>query len=306
MNLFAFKKYIPPTFKNIVREFKNNNGFKMILGEIELSMLKRSMKGGNSSRNGSKCILFYPHFPSYGYIIYNICRILGIRMTNNINDTFHLVVDWQDRTYKQSNKDLLGLAQNYRVLNIECKNIDKKHIDSIFKRVFGYSIMVNPLVFVGDCVVKSNLNGRHDGKIITCPIKRIDENCVYQKVINNQINDELVQDIRMPIFNQTIPFIYLKYRSINDRFSNTNINAKIARSEDILSVDEIKNILNFCGTIRLEYGELDILRNRDDGLLYIVDVNNAPFGPPNRMSKREKQEALKLLAKTFQEAFINN
>jgi hypothetical protein len=32
----------------------------------------------------------------------------------------------------------------------------------------------------------------------------------------------------------------------------------------------------------LDYGELDVLRDADDGRLYVVDVNTTPFGPVNR------------------------
>lgn len=306
METLRLKKYLSPHLKNFIREFKNNNGFRMIAGEIELSMIKRSIRGGNGSKDRSKCILFYPHFPSYGYIMYNICRILGIRMTNNINDTFHLAIDWQDRTYKQGDSVFAKIGHNFTILNAKCCNIDKKNIDSVFKQVFGYSIMIDPLRFQGCCIEKSNLNGRHDGTIIRCPTTTIDEECVYQKIINNQIDDELVEDIRVPVFRDLIPFVYLKYRGINDRFSNTNTKAIVCKVEDILSREETNKIKTFCRNIGLDYGELDVLRNRDDGLVYVVDVNNTPFGPPNHLPKKDKVKALRLLAETFQSVFINN
>jgi hypothetical protein len=300
------KKHILPTFRNIFREFKNNNGFKMIGGELELTILRRLVKKNAIAKNECKSILFYPHFPSYGYVIYNICRILGYKMTNDCRDKFYLAVNWQDSTYKIYDDILMDLIKSSIVLNSQCKNIDKRYIDSIFKEVFGHSIMINPLSYKGACVMKSNLNGQHDGRVIQCPVDKIDENCVYQKVINNKYDDTLVQDIRVPIFKNSIPFLYLKYRPIQNRFSNTNTETIIAEVHKIFSNGDLEKIFIFCKKIGLDYGELDILRDENNKLLYIVDVNNTPFGPPNHISKPEKQLALKLMAKTFEDVFMTN
>lgn len=54
----------------------------------------------------------------------------------------------------------------------------------------------------------------------------------------------------------------------------------------------------------LDWGELDILRNKDDGRAYIVDVNNTPAGPPNHLSKEDKERALQQLATTFARVFL--
>ena len=52
--------------------------------------------------------------------------------------------------------------------------------------------------------------------------------------------------------------------------------------------------------MHLDYGELDVLRNRDDGLLYIVDVNPTPWGPPNHLSRQETAHAIRGMAREFQ------
>ena len=42
----------------------------------------------------------------------------------------------------------------------------------------------------------------------------------------------------------------------------------------------------------IDYGELDILRDNNDGRIYIVDANNTPSGPPNGLT--DVQECLAL------------
>jgi len=43
----------------------------------------------------------------------------------------------------------------------------------------------------------------------------------------------------------------------------------------------------------LDYGELDVLRNKNDGKIYIVDVNNTPQGPPANTEKEQGIEAIR-------------
>jgi hypothetical protein len=48
----------------------------------------------------------------------------------------------------------------------------------------------------------------------------------------------------------------------------------------------------------IDYGEFDILRDKD-GRIYVVDVNNTPWGPPNGLPEFESNIALKRLVKSF-------
>ena len=60
-----------------------------------------------------------------------------------------------------------------------------------------------------------------------------------------------------------------------------------------------EKILLFCRRMGLDYGELDMLRDREDGRLYIVDVNNTPFGPPHGLPKAHAADAVRTLAENF-------
>jgi len=165
-----------------------------------------------------KCILFYPDVPEisffyeHGYVIPKICHLYGYKITNNINKNFDLFIRWQDNTFQKDDRVLSNLAKKYEIINYKCTDISKQKISCIFSKVFEYNIDVNPLKYKGLCVKKSNLNAKHDGKIIKCPIKKIEKGFVYQKLINNQIDKYFIKDIRVPIFKDKIPFVYLKYK----------------------------------------------------------------------------------------------
>ena len=129
---------------------------------------------------------------------------------------------------------------------------------------------------------------------------------VYQKLIQNEVEDGLVEDMRVPIFRNKTPFVYLKYRSVKDRFvdrNHTNKKATIMEVAEVLSEDELNNIHRFFEKIGLDYGEVDVLRDRGDRRIYIVDANNTPSGPPSSISDDEGKVAIVRLSQAFEEAF---
>lgn len=250
--------------------------------------------------SGRKTILFYPEKPKFRSIIYKICHLLGYRMTSDLISTYLLAIAWQDKTYRDHEyTNLAKLFDVKKILNDRCIDISKVKVEKVFRRIFGYSSYVNPKKYHGICVKKSNINARHDGEIVKCPVKKIIPGFVYMKLLNNQVSSDLVMDLRIPIFLESIPFIYLKYRQINNRFSNTNLLVKIAEVREYLSQNEINKILLYCNEIGLDTGELDMIRDKDDGKLYIIDVANTPSGPPNHLSKQDKILALKRMCFEF-------
>ncbi len=234
-------------------------------------------------------------------VLYKICNLLGYNITTNIKKKFDIAINWENATFRKEFPLLEAISKEKRVLNINCKDISKNKVDLIFKQVFGYGLIIDPLKHKGKCVQKSDRNAMKDGKIISCPVNKTDKNFVYLKIINNQVSKSLVQDIRTPVFNNEIPFVYLRSKLNKDRFNNTNNIVNVAKVHDVYSKEEIKKILLFCKKIGLDIGELDILRNKDDKKIYIVDVNNTPWGPPNHLDIEEWKIALKKMADIFGE-----
>lgn len=243
----------------------------------------------------NKLILFFPEKPTIDYAISKICIILGIRVKKSPNDSPNFFFKWEDTTVIKEHK----ILNSRHIINGALKSIDKTYIDKKFKKIFGYSASIKPKKHNGYCVKKSRKNAAHDGTIIRTPVLKIDLNSCYQKLIDNQINIDTVLDIRAPIFLDNIPFVYLKYKNINKRFGNENKQVTIESASRIFSADEYRKIILFSKILNLDYGELDILRDNLDGKIYVIDVNNTPYGPPNNIGTKDKKDALLKSAEAF-------
>jgi hypothetical protein len=261
----------------------------------------------------NKTILFYPNEPLDFHIMWKILRFLGHRITSDPQKQCDLAFRWWrgfDGNPFAPQKTFPQLRANgpngIRVLNIHCTDVSKTRVNSVFEEVFGYSIAANPQKHSGKCVMKRNGNGLHEGQIIDCPVSLKDDDFIYQKLIHNETNDGFVEDMRVPVYGNRTPFVYLKYRSVKDRLVDrvhTNTNAKMVETSKVLSQEELNNIYQFCEKIGLDCGEVDVLRDKDDGQIYIVDVNNFPSGPPSPISENEGRVAILRLAQTFEEVF---
>jgi hypothetical protein len=101
--------------------------------------------------------------------------------------------------------------------------------------------------------------------------------------------------------------VYLKYRPTAIRFDSSRNNiVRLCPAEEVLSGEEIRNIGKFATSIGLDYGELDVLRDRDDRRIYIVDANNTPTGPSYRLPSAELRRAVNILALAFRDEFLTN
>jgi len=248
-------------------------------------------------------ILFYPERPSRHSVIFKILKRLNYSFTKNIKKDFSLIVRWEDTTFRKI--ELPSQEPECPIINKDCNDISKEHIDRVFEKVFGYRLNVDPLKFKGNILQKSHLNAVKDGKIIDSPIKATDNAFVYQKIINNYEPGLGFEDIRVPIFKTDIPLVFFKYRNFEKRFSDSFEKSFIKLPSDVFSLAETKKIISFSLAIGLDYGELDILRDRDSGKIYIIDANNTPWGPPDELSDQETDQVLEVFAEHFHQIFIH-
>ena len=292
-----------PFLRNVVYEVLHGNLIALIKEEIVLFGLCRQLKHDNKlDVDHQKTILFLPRFPAWNSVMYKICRILGCKICNNPDRKYDVVFNWPGCTYGKCDDVMKDLAQDHYVINKGCNDISKVNVDRVFTEVYGYSSLLDPLTHHGECVRKSDENAAHDGKILQCPIEKKEEGFIYQKLINNQFDSEFTRDLRVVIIKNQIPRVSKIYRSIDDRFDHFK-KEEIVNAEEMLSSDEIKKIMMFCERFGLEHGELDILRDTD-GRIYIVDVNNSPWGGAYRVAEKKRREHLKCLALCFYEEFL--
>ncbi|MDO9119192.1 MAG: hypothetical protein Q7U39_14625 [Nitrospira sp.] len=249
----------------------------------------------------TKTILTLPHKPEPDSVLYKICHELGFRITDMVGTRADLVVNWEDCTVRRHLDVLEELSLKQPVLNLRCRDISKRKVEAVHQAVLGYGLAVNPREFAGRCVKKSNDNATHDGRIIQCPVEQVDEQAVYQRVVNNSRDGQFVEDIRVPVFGDAIPLCYLVLRPLERRFGfgADNISAQVCEVSDLLSASEIGMLLQLCQKVGLDYGEVDVLRDVDDGKMYVVDINNTPFGPPKCLDRRSGALALERLSEAF-------
>jgi hypothetical protein len=267
--------------------------------EQEILFYFNSLLKGKNART----ILFYPEYPNKRTIIYKILRHLKCNITSSIKHKFDLAFYWEDTTFRKEPDALKNLIPE-KIMNLNCKDISKEKISEVFGKVFGYGLDINPRTFTGECVRKNNLNAMHDGVVVKCPVENPEKGFVYQKILNNKVDGNLVMDLRTPVLRGVIPFIYLKFKEIKNRFTNDLYKSEIAAVNEYFTENETKKISEFCSQIGLDYGELDVLRNNYDGKIYIVDVNYTPWGPPAKLSEDENRMAVLRMSETFKRIYF--
>ncbi len=244
-------------------------------------------------------LLFHPQRPNRDAVMYQICHLLGYRISGDPRTPAALALAWEDRTFRPVSAELASLAMHMTVLNVGCRDVSKHRVDAVHQEVFGYGAAIDPRTHEGPYVRKANDNARHDGRVIHGPVDRLESGVVYQRVVDNRVGDDLVEDIRVAVYGDAIPLCYLKRRPIENRFSNTNSWVSIATPSEVLSWRERRLIVQFCRRMGMDVGEVDALRDRRTGVLYVVDTNPTPAGPPNGLPQREARVALRRLAAGF-------
>jgi len=76
------------------------------------------------------------------------------------------------------NKNYTNNLNEIICINLNCNDISKTKVSNVHKKVFKYAIDIDPLKFNGKAVEKSYINALHDGRIIECPIKKVN----FQKI----------------------------------------------------------------------------------------------------------------------------
>jgi hypothetical protein len=240
-------------------------------------------------------ISFFPRKPRSYYAIWPVCQLADVKIVDDPAEA-DLHFYFEDREFLTAPRPA---PSSRTAFNIGCYDIRKSVVARIFEETFGYSLAIDPLNFKGRAVEKSEGNGKHDGRIIECPLAGTAREQVYQRLIDNTFDGREHVDIRAPIVGGQIPFVYLKRRTPSLRFTNDNHRVDLAETSAMLSKDEQEKIVRFAKAMRLDFGGLDVLRDRNDGRIYIVDANKTDMGPPSILSAQNKLKAMRGLAGAF-------
>ena len=209
-------------------------------------------------------------------------------------------IRWAPYSHYQIHDEVRSLIPSEaHIVNDTSFSCSKDNVHRHFAAVFGRRLDIDPLTYCGPAVMKSKRNATHDGVITEFPRSEVLNDRVYERLIDNRHDENLILDIRLPLIFGKPPLAYLKYRLIGTRFSNENASCELVDPANILSQDELRLCGEFARSIGLEYGELDVLRDRNSREIFIVDANNTPFGPPNGLPDDQAKDALKALGEAI-------
>jgi len=286
-----------------LRFYNERRRFRLRATALGMPAFSNALLGFRSVIAPQRTLLTYPGVPELGHILGKLCALLGYVCTNDPKSGFDFAWYFEDTTCSAGS--LPVDVDPARTFNARCLNIGKGYIAQVFEEVFGYSLAIDPTTYVGLAAVKSNQNALHDGRTIQCPIAPTDvrADCVYQQLVDNETGPGTVTDLRVVIHRARLPLVYRKFRPTETRYSNTNARVELCQPEDIFSVDERAQLLRFGERIGMDFGELDVLRDRNSGKIYVVDANNTPTGPPNGLSEQDSARALHILLDSFQQLF---
>ncbi|MBT8472835.1 MAG: hypothetical protein KJN99_09555 [Marinicaulis sp.] len=243
-------------------------------------------------------IAFYPQSAAPWYNIWIVSQFAPVSITSDIKSADRIFA-FEDETRVQSYPELSEF-EVARLINHRINDISKRRVADVFKSIFRYDLDIDPATYNGPAVCKSQTNGVHDGVIVECPLapEEIKTGYAYQKLIDSTFNGRTSEDLRISFVFGKIPVVFHKHKLIEKRFGTEYLSVDVKDAGDVFSSVEIENIIEFCREIGLDFGSIDMMRDKHDGKIYIVDVNKTCM-PVLCLSLKEQNRAMRRIADAF-------
>jgi hypothetical protein len=245
-------------------------------------------------------IAFFPDKPRPWYFIWPVMHVSGAKLIDDVTKA-DIVFQFDDST--ETNNAVPAVREGARLVNFGCQDVSKSTVAAAFERAAGYSLKVDPTTYQGRMVEKSELNAAHDGRILEGPLVEPVPGKAYQLLIDNEIEGGLVEDLRCCIVGGTPIITLRKRRPLSRRFLNENVEVLLDEPRNCYTPDEIAVIERFAAEVGLDWGGVDVLRDRMSGRIYIVDANKTDMGPPVALKLGAKLRATRRMARAFAGAF---
>jgi hypothetical protein len=236
-------------------------------------------------------IWFTPDVPRPWYLIWPVMALSRARFARHAGEA-DIVFVFDDATWVPER----SLPAHVPAINARCTDISKTRVAQVFEQVTGRALLCDPTAPGGPYVEKSEQNAAHNGRVLTTP-QAPREDYTYQRLINNLDGDGNVLDLRCSIIGGEIVQVYLKRRPVERRFANSNTLVTLAEPSAVFTAVERAMIARFCAAMGLDWGGIDVLRDRDTGELWVVDVNKTDMGPTIALNLAGKITVVRRLAR---------
>jgi hypothetical protein len=216
---------------------------------------------------------FFPMRPQPRAPIFEMVRILGLRIGFD-PAAGEATIAWDGDTWfsPRSARRLPSKAINGR-----CLDISKSRIQQMWRDVSGRTVLVDPLTYSDEIVIKPEENGRHGGRVVRGPLERTRHGQTYERLIDTTVGAYVTQT-RPVVIDGQIVLAYEKWRPATNRFFGTTLSLP-RTADELYSPDEQSELTRFAKAIDMEYGELDVLRDPENGCIHVVDANRTPSRP---------------------------
>jgi hypothetical protein len=248
-----------------------------------------------SLRRKGPRVAFTPQNPRPWYFIWACTHAIGGRIVRDQSKA-DLTIYFEDTTASPAPE----MPHTAAHMNFGCCDVSKTRVAEVFEQTFGYGIAVDPALHVGAVVEKSEINGAHDGRVLQAPVQA-KPGCAYQRLVDNRCGANEVMDYRCVIVGRDMPLLFIKRREIGKRFTNINCYVRLVETREAFSDEETARLIEFAARMGLEWGAMDVLRDRNDGRLYVVDVNKTNIDPPIALPLKDKLKATKRVANALKQ-----
>ncbi len=224
-------------------------------------------------------VAFAPEAPRYFHGAYQLCIRLNVDIVplRRADAAIHFV----DATLRDEPPSELDA----RAINARLRDISKRHVNEVHGRVFGYDLSPEP--GTAELVEKSDDNAAHDGQVVDRPTGR--PGVVAQRLVDNRLTDHVVADHRVCVMDGRIVYDILRHRPVQDRFRHVSQNrlAMVVDPSSQFSDDELAHLVAMVEAMGADWADLDVLRDRNSGRVYVVDVNGTPAAPSDGLRDEE-------------------
>ena len=260
-------------------------------GYLLLKKYKRSL----TRKPHLATLAFYPQPSGPWYNAWLAARMSGIDVVKDPHLADAVFV-FDDKTESETG-ETLDSSLKAKAINHRIDDISKNRVAEVFKTVFDYSVDIDPLTYQGKAVQKSDANATHDGQVVECPLApdAVKEGSVYQKLIDSTFDGARSEDLRMAYIGGEIPVVFRKYKIIEKRFGTDYDHVDVWTADEAFSKTEQSDLIKFCEAMGLDFGAVDVMRDKHDGRIYVVDVNKTCM-PVLCLSQKSQRRAFRLIS----------